>query len=118
MTRKELRVKLEQGETLATLFALIAGQECVIFKAEKFAAGEQIIYIPDLWLNEIPVNRPARGMTEIQDILDSCYTGNDFINLCMERYGTADKAEALFNYVDWQHPSSALDSGELDEEEA
>ena len=43
-----------------------------------------------------------------------CYTGKDFVDMCD---GNMEKARRLFDYVDWQHPSSALDAGEIDDDE-
>lgn len=37
---------------------------------------------------------------EIKNVLDNCYTTEDFIE---EAQGHANLAESLFNYVDWQH---------------
>ena len=50
---------------------------------------------------------------EIEEILDQCYTGDDFIEECD---GDVEKAERLFWYCDWQHPCSALPEIEDDEE--
>lgn len=116
MTKAELRAELERGAMMGDLFLFISGQEGEIFKADTFEAGDQIIYIPDIWLNEIPT-RPLKDESEIENVLDCCYTGNDFIRLCEERFGNGDKASELFDYVDWQHPSSALDAGEIDDDE-
>ena len=49
----------------------------------------------------------------IIEILDECYSGDDFIELCD---GNVEMAERLFWYCDWQHPSSALP--EIEDEEA
>ena len=38
--------------------------------------------------------------------MGQCYTGQDFTDECC---GDAEKAERLFYYCDWQHPSSAID---------
>ena len=116
MTKEELREKLKQGATIYDLLIFIPGQGGEIFKADSFKAGDQIIYIPDTLLNEIPAY-PMIDDEEIENVLECCYTGNDFISMCEERFGSGDKAEELFRYVDWQHPSSALDAGEIDDEE-
>lgn len=105
LTKDELRQKLQSGAKMEDMFKFRAGQECDIFKAEDFISGEEILYIPDLDLNEIPTERPVSGPEEIDDILHSCYTGNDFIEEC---HGDVDLAIQLFWYCDWHHPSSAL----------
>ena len=129
MTKQELREKLMSGQILDELFHFTRGQECLIFKADKFCAGDEIIYIPDIDLNEIPVdtnlsvdnsmmdelNRgwgPMTAQEQINLALSFCYTGDDFVDECG---GDVEKAERLFWYCDWQHPSSAVD--ELDDDE-
>ena len=58
MTKAELREKLLGGAIMDDLFAFRNGQDCEIFKAARFGQGDDIIYIPDLALNLIPVKRP------------------------------------------------------------
>lgn len=112
LTKEELRRKLLDGGCMCDLFEFTSGQECEIFKADAFSAGPQILYIPDTLLNEIPVCVPVNDSASlIESILDSCYTGDDFIKECG---GNVELAERLFNYCDWQHPSSALP--EIDDE--
>ena len=105
MTKDELREKLLGGAIMDDLFAFRDGQECDIFKAARFELGDQIIYIPDLALNLIPVTEPANDPEDVDEIVDCCYTGNDFAAECN---GDVEKARRLFWYCDWQHPSSAL----------
>ena len=96
MTKAELREKLLGGAVMDDLFAFRNGQDCEIFKATRFERSDDIIYIPDLALNLIPVTEPANGP---------------------EDGGDVEKARHLFWYCDWQHPSSALPEIEDDEEE-
>lgn len=112
LTKNELRQKLLCGAKMEDLFDFRSGQECDIFKAEEFTSGDKIIYIPDLSLNEIPTDRPVKA-DEVDDILNSCYTGSDFIKECN---GDHDLALRLFVYCDWQHPSSALPEIEDDDD--
>lgn len=106
LTKDELELKLAEGSAMVDLFDFGPGQECEIFKAEKFSAGPQILYIPDVTLNQIPISEPVSdSRQQIEDILSQCYTGDDFIEECG---GDAELAERLFHYCDWQHPSSAL----------
>ena len=114
ITKETLRKSLEIGLKMRELFDFSDGQDCLIFKVEKFLPGDKIIYIPDVVLNEIPLGRPVVVDDEITEILDMCYTGNDFIDLCD---GDAKLAERLFWYCDWQHPSSALNEVTDDEED-
>lgn len=100
MTREELKQKLENGAILDEVFETVDGQECVIIKAERFEASDDIIYIPDLSLNYIITDRTL-SKEEIEDVISSCYTGNDFLEIC---HGNKQMATHLFGYVDWQHP--------------
>ena len=105
MTKNELRDRLKAGYTMDDIFLFSQGQDCLIFKEDRFCAGEEIIYIPDLFLNQIPTGTPICDDETIDDVVGHCYTGQDFIDQCE---GDADLAERLFAYCDWQHPSSAI----------
>ena len=105
MTKQEFYDHLKAGYYVDDAFVLSPGQDCDIYKSDKFEAGDQIIYIPDIYLNEITICAPVLGDEVISDIVACCYTGNDFIDICG---GDTDLAERLFWYCDWQHPSSAL----------
>lgn len=106
ITKKALRERLLAGESLDRIMNFRRGQECFIFKADTFCAGQDILYIPDVDLNEIPVSEDMSADIEgVMDILGCCYTGDDFVRECD---GDVELAERLFDYCDWQHPSSAL----------
>lgn len=104
MKKSEVEARLKSGEKLGDLFDLRPGQECEIFKADQFVRGEEVIYIPDIELNEIPFDRPVEDAGELEEVLSCCYTGMDFLSECL---GNEELAERLFWYCDWQHPSSA-----------
>lgn len=112
MTKSELRDHLKAGYYMNDAFDFGPGQECEIFKADSFKAGDEIIYIPDVYLNEIPLNAPITDEEAIDEVVNSCYTGDDFIEQCE---GNEKMARDLFAYVDWQHPSSVIDAGEFDD---
>lgn len=114
MTKEEVRAALEAGSVLGELFVFSEGQECYIFKAPVFEAGAEILYIPDTYLNELPITEEPTCEDEIDRIIDCCYTGDDFIKSCD---GDVELAKRLFAYCDWQHPSSALPEVDDDEEE-
>lgn len=114
MTKAELREWLRKGAIMDDLFEFCEGQECWMFKAQEFEPGENILYIPDTDLNDIPIAEHPTCEEEIEEIIDQCYTGNDFIEECD---GNVEKAERLFWYCDWQHPSAALPEIEDDEED-
>lgn len=105
MTKIELRNALNSGKCLEDVLTLSWGQECTIFKANKFKKGDDIVYIPDMELNNITYECQDLTAEAIDEIISYCYTGDDFIDCCE---GDDELAEELFNYVDWQHPSSAL----------
>lgn len=113
-TKEALRNSLNHGMCLDECLKLVGGQECTIFKTERFFPTDIILYIPDLELNEI--NYEKENLTEeaINNIIDNCYSGKDFLDIVG---GDIEKAKRLFDYVDWQHPSSAYDAGEIDDEE-
>ena len=102
MTKLELRYILMGGKKLEDIFDFTNGQECLIYKGKFLPGimGDDICYIPDIFLNEILYNRTV-SESEIEDIIDECYTTHDFIDECN---GHEKLAEDLFNHVDWQHP--------------
>lgn len=101
MTKKELaEVLLKSGETMCDLFHFSSGQECDIYKADIFEAGENILYISDMYNCRLYIS-PIKGMEDVEDILDCCYTGNDFLDAAG---GDPILAEYLFNVCDWQSP--------------
>ena len=95
MTVKELKKKLIKGYRLKDLFDFSDGQDCIIYKSD-FEITDDIIYIPDIDLNEINIDTKL-NKEEIKNILNSCYTGNDFVEECN---GYKDVAEELFEFVD------------------
>ena len=115
ITKAMLRSQLQQGHTLNDLLAFGPGQDCEIFKADKFYPGDVVIYGPDVSLIHIPLDRLITDPEELGEVLSNCYTGQDFIDECS---GDAEKAKCLFCYCDWQHPSSAIDELADDEEES
>lgn len=58
------------------MFNLTDGQDCRIYKG-KFEASDQIIYIPDVDLNEIETDSVLNDEA-IANVLNHCCTGNDF----------------------------------------
>ena len=100
MTKNELKMKLEAGAFLIDLFDLTYGQECLIYKG-NFEISDQIIYIPDVDMNEIDTESVLED-EEIENVLNNCYTGNDFMTECSSH---EDLARELFDFVDWQHPN-------------
>ena len=99
MTKKELKRKLEQA-CLSELLSETAGEDCLIYKG-RWEVSDDICYIPDYTLNEIPYARKADAK-EIQHIVENAYTGKDFLDSCG---GDEKIAEALFDICRWQHPN-------------
>lgn len=105
VTKEELRERLLSGERLEDVIPVRLGQDCDIVKAAEFEPGARVIYIPDLDLNGIPARETVSDPGRVEEIVECCYTGDDFLELCD---GDAERAKELFRYCDWQHPSSAL----------
>ena len=107
MTVNEARERIIKGECLSDMFEFTDGQECLIYKGD-WNSGNEVIYIPDIDLNEICINRPLINILdeeEIKDVLGCLYTVKDFMELTDNN---EELAKRLFYYCDWQHPSSAL----------
>ena len=118
MTKDKLREELAAGKTMDELFSYTPGDGCMIFKAETFKPGGEIIYIPDMELNRLATDRPATSEGDVENILDCCYTGDDFAFVCRAMGVDEKYAERLFHLCDWQHPSSVLAEGWPDDEDA
>lgn len=100
MTKRELKDKLLTGSLLEDLFEFSDGQDCLIYKG-NFEVSDQVIYIPDIYLNNINIGS-ALSSEEIDNVISHCYTGNDFMIECD---GNEKLARELFEFVDWQHPN-------------
>lgn len=101
MTKNEVINELRSGKKLEDLFEFTDGQECLIYKADEFEVSDNVIYIPDIFLNEIAIDRVLTN-DEIQDVRQEMYTGNDFLEECNNK---EDAARLLFSWCDWQHPT-------------
>lgn len=114
MTKDQLVERLKNGEHLEDIFEFIDGQECLIYKGD-FEVSDNIIYIPDIWLNELNVDGKATE-EDIEDIIHNCYTGEDFMEEC---HDVESIAKRLFSTVDWQHPDiqDVLDGYTEDDDE-
>lgn len=101
ITKEYLRKELECGKALKDLFEFSDGQDCIIFKGKfDLENTENIIYIPDIFLNDIDIDADFMTEREIENVINNCYTTEDFME---EAQGHVNLAEDLFNYVDWQH---------------
>ena len=116
MNAVELKMRLIAGNPLVQLFEFTAGQCCEIYKAKsvkRFRRNSDIIYIPDTSLNDIRTERPLYG-EEIDEALELCYTGEDFLAICD---GDEAMARRVFDACDWQRPGTALDELRREDEE-
>lgn len=114
MTKTEIRNALCKGGKLEDILDFSDGQDCQIYKDRFFRTlPDNVIYIPDITLNEIPIDRPV-SREEIEHILGNCYTKQDFLGECD---GDTILAYRLFCYIDWQHPSSAYPEVDYEDEE-
>ena len=120
VTKKGLKQLLEMNYLpLNEIFNFTDGQDCMIYKTNEFDKAEMddIVYIPDIYLNEIPINHIKYDEDEIDNILIHCITKQDFLDECK---GNEKLARDLFDFVDWQHPDiqDLLDGwNEFEEEE-
>lgn len=102
ITKEYLRKELECGKCLKDLFEFSDGQDCTIYKGKfDIENAENIIYIPDIFLNDIDIDADFMTEREIENVINNCYTTEDFME---EAQDHVNLAESLFNYVDWQHP--------------
>lgn len=104
MTKEKLREGFQKGFDLMTLLPLVPNQEYLIYKADQFRNDDEIIYIPDIRLNYIDAEIPPIDK-DIQHIINLCYTGAEFVNLCE---GDEDLAYRVFCCCNWQHPLTAF----------
>ena len=118
MTKAELRQQITERQCmLEDILPMTDGQDCLIFKEEEFTVSDEIIYIPDIWLNglgSLQSDEDDDGESYADRVIGNCYTGEDFVDECG---GDEKLAEELFWYCDWQHPSSALPEVDDREEE-
>lgn len=103
MTKQDIRDWLMAGEALVNVFPYNKnGQDCTIFKTESLGKPDDVVYIPDISLNDLNCYEGNLSMDDINDILNCCYTTKDFWD---EAYGNKKCAESLFIQCDWQHPN-------------
>ena len=115
MTKNAIKKALEEGAMLEEILEFSAGQECDIFKSEfNPSMPDEVCYIPDIYLNEIKAWEKNLTDEEIEETLSYCYTVQDIIDACE---GNVTMAERVFNYIDWQHPSTGFDELSMDDEE-
>ena len=105
MKKNELKQHLLNGEILSDILEFMEGQDCVIYKAasnfDDIRYDGTIAYIPDVYLNDVEIDEPV-DRSEIQHILNNCYTKQDFLDICN---GNEHMARDLYYFVDWQHPN-------------
>lgn len=105
MTKEELKEKLEKGFSIAEILPLRNGVECTIFKATQFVADDTISYIPDCEMNGVRFEAYL-ATEDIDIIMEKVYSGQDILAICG---GDEAKAKDVWEYVNWQHPSTAYD---------
>lgn len=115
MTKEELKLRLKKGTVPEEIFEFEQGQECYIFKADwAMSKDDDIVYIPDLDLNELVTDRSLND-EEIENFLEHCCTKKRFLD---EANGNEKVAEAIFDFCDWQHPDVQDLRGITDDDEA
>lgn len=101
ITKECLRKELECGKRLKDIFEFSDGQDCVIYKGKfDLENRKDIIYIPDIFINDIDIEADFLTEMEIKNVLENCYTTEDFIE---EAQGHVNLAERFFSLVDWQY---------------
>ena len=96
MTKNEVIKELRSGKKLEDLFKFTDGQECLIYKANEFEVSDNVIYIPDIFLNGIVTDRVLTE-EEINEAVSHMCTGNDFLEECNNK---KDAARMLFSWCD------------------
>ena len=98
MTKEYLRKELECGKRLKDIFEFTDGQNCIVYKGNfDIDNAENIIYIPDIFINDIDIETDFLTEMEIKNVLNNCYTTADFIE---EAQGHVNLAESLFDRVE------------------
>jgi len=111
ITKAQLAGLLKLGHPISEIFPLTSGQSCSVYKARNFNVSigiennDLIIYIPDLSGYDLSVDKVYTNDEDIADVVSHCFSRADFFNECA---GTSAKPSDLFDYVNWQSPSSAL----------
>ena len=103
MTFREVEEALKSGKELSDLFEFTGGQDCMIYKADQFVDGDEVIYISDLGL--VVGDGP-------DSMMDAVWTGLDFLDAAG---GNRELAEKIFCLVDWQSPYTEADQLEREE---
>lgn len=101
MNREELRKEL-LTKNLPEVLPLIDGQECVIFKADRFEATDQIMYFGDVFLGEAYAPSEETREEYAKRVSEQAYTGEEILQ---EACGYMAVAEELFRFCDWQAPN-------------
>ena len=108
MTKEYLRKELECGKCLKEIFEFSDDQDCTRYIGRfDLDNAENIIYIPDIFINNIDIETDFLTEREIKNVLENCYSTEDFIK---EAQGHVSFAERLFSLVNWQY----LDLSELE----
>lgn len=107
MTKNDIKRKMiTEGSSFAKAFPFEkSGQECTIFKTEwpldVAAHLDDVIYVPDICLNDIDVYSTDLTEDQINNVLSHSYTVADFL---MEAHGNISLARCIFIDCDWENP--------------
>lgn len=112
MTKEMVVDRLLSGEKIEAILHIIGGQDCWIYKDSKgFHEGNDVIYIPDIDLNGINdigqmwADGELVYKEAVEELSSAMYTGDEIFSICGMNW---DLANDLFDYLDWQHPISAI----------
>lgn len=101
--KNQVLSRLMHGEFLGNLFALTVNGEEVYYKGSwpSISANyDQIIYIPDVFVSEIPVYRSAR-LDEYEWLKANLYTADDFLHFANN---DPVRAQAILQSMTGQNP--------------
>lgn len=102
--KKQILSKLMQGELLGRLFQMTTNGDEVYYKGNwPICPSEydQIIYIPDVFVSDIPVYRSAR-QDEYDWLNKNFYTANDFLQFA---HNDPVYAQAMLQSMTGQNPN-------------
>lgn len=106
LSKTDVEYMLKNGFALSNIFEMTSGNGYTIFKADDFAE-DKVIFIPDLSFHGLEGIFDKNGLTEqeIEGVLNLCYTGRDFLDMCD---GNEEDAENLFSSVDAFESNNAI----------
>lgn len=101
MTKYELKKELIKGTPIGEIFELKEEAESYIYKAERFRPSCDVIYVMINKDSKIKPDVPLDGNTVKDFLIENCYNGFNFIDICK---GHEKLADVLFCNTEKQSP--------------